>query len=669
MRDIHRRIALLAVVTSLAALTASAGTISLTWNPVSDSDLAGYRVYWGTSQGAYTNSQNVGNVTSATINGLTDCTTWYLAVKAYDTTGNLSVNYSNAISGWPRPTVTLSAPSAAEQGRTLSLNLTGTNFMSGATVQTGNAGITVNSVTVNSCTQITANVTVGGSAAAGATNLDVTNPDQVFGSGSGLFTVQAATIPTVSSTSPANGATGVSVSVHPTVTFSEAMLASSVTSSTVRILDGQGAAVAQAAGSPSLSGDGLTATVVPAANLTMGATYKIQVVGGASGVLDLANHSMTSTYNQATGFSTTPDTAPPTISSVQSGSVTSSTAQITWTTNETADSQVFYRKSGQTGYQQTDVDATQVTSHSVTLQGLDPSATYQYHVRSADAAGNASTSSPDQTFTTSASTYSYLRSEAEAGILVAPVRIQSGSGGFGGSWIDTPSGTATGTASSPSGTATLGINIPTAGTWYLWLRIYGPSTSSDTWFESVDGAARQTVTASTTGAWTWVAGRSYTLTQGLHTVELGGRDAQARADQVLLTNDVAFRPTAQPVDDQTPPAAPSGFAATPSNLQNTLTWTDPSDADFASTVLRYRIDGRYPTSPVDGFAVTQEPAAPGTADSYVHAGLTNGTVYSYSAFAVDANGNVSVAAHAQGTPTDNVPPAAVTNLRRSDTRP
>jgi hypothetical protein len=139
-------------------------------------------------------------------------------------------------------------------------------------------------------------------------------------------------------------------------------------------------------------------------------------------------------------------------------------------------------------------------------------------------------------------------------------------------------------------------------------------------------------------------------------------------DQVLLTNDATFQPTAQPVDDQTPPAAPSGFAATPSNLQNTLSWTDPSDADFVKTVVRYRTDGTYPTSPVDGFAVTEKSASPGAADSYVQTGLANGTTYGYSAFAVDASGNVSTAAHAQGTPVDNVPPGVVSNTRRTDTK-
>ncbi len=655
-------------IACLAAFPAGAGTVSLTWDPVSDTDLAGYRVYYGTSPGSYPQSLDVGNVIQATVPSLTDCTTWYFAVKAYDAAGNLSASYSNEVSGWPRPAVTASSPAAAEQGRTLDLVVTGTNFMTGASVQFGNAGIVVNSVTVTSCTQLTANVTVGASAATGATNVDVTNADHVYGSGAGLFTVQAAAPPTVRSTSPADGATGVSATVHPTVAFSEAMLPSSITASTVKLLNDTGAAVAQAAGSPSLSADGITATITPASSLVMGKTYKIQVVGGASGVKDLANNAMATTYTHATGFSTTPDTTAPVISAVQSGNVGRSTADITWTTDELSDSQVFYRETGQTAYQQTDVNSSLVTTHSVSLTGLEPATTYEYHVRSADGAGNATTSTPDKTFTTGSSTYAYLRFEAETGTLVSPVRTTTGSASFGGAWIDTPAGTSTGTPASPAGTATFGVNVPTAGTWYLWVRLYGADASSDSWFESVDSAARQAIVASRTGAWTWVAGRSYTLTQGLHAVELGGMEAKARADRVLLTNDPSFVPSEQPVDDQTAPSTPTNSAGAPSDKQITLTWTNPSNADFRKTVIRYRNDGRYPVSTADGFAVTEKSGTAGANDSYVHTGLVNGTTYAYSIFSVDASGNASTPSHVQATPIDNVAPATVRNARRTDVR-
>lgn len=662
---LRKLVAALAIIIGAAAPVA-AGTVSVAWDPVTDTDLAGYRVYYGSAPGSYSQSTDVGNVTSTTLT-LADCQTWYVAVKAYDTAGNESSSYSNEVSGWARPVVTTVTPNAAEQGRTLNLTITGSNFQSGATLAFSNTGVVVNSVTINSCTQLTANVSVSGTATPGATNAEVTNPDLVFGTGVGVFTVQAAAAPQVASTNPLDGQPNIPVTVHPTVTFSEAMLASSITTSTVRLLDAvTGTPVTQAAGSPSLSTDGLTATITPAANLTAGKTYKIQVIGGATGVMDLANHPMASNFLQGTGFSTQTDTTAPTISSVASSNVGSTTATITWTTNESADSQVFYRRTGDAAYQSTDIDPTMVTSHSSNLKGLAPSTSYEYYVRSADAAGNATTSSPTKNFTTTANSFAYLRFEAEGGILVAPVRTQSGTGSFAGGWVDTPAGTPVGSATAPSGTATFGVNVPSAGTWYLWVRMYGPDANSDSWFESVNGASRQAIVASQPGVWQWVQGRSYSLSAGLANVELGGREAQARADRVLLTNDGTFVPTEQPVGDQTPTAPLSSFTGTPANLQVTLNWTNPTTTDFQRTVIRYRTDGRYPTSPVDGGAVADRAAAPGSTDSFVHGGLTNGTTYYYAAFALDAAGNPSTASKVSATPADTTAPGNVRNTRRTD---
>jgi hypothetical protein len=668
MHNVTRSLALIAVILLAAAgSVVSAGTASLAWDPVPDTDLAGYRIYYGTSPTSYTQSVDVGNVTQATISGLTDCTLYYFGVKAYDTAANESTTYSNQVQGWSRPVVTSATPSAAEQGRTLTVTIAGTNFPTGATALFSNAGITVNSTTVNACGQLTLNVTVGTAAATGVSNLDVTDLDGVFGTGTALFTVQPTVAPTVASTTPPDGATGVSVAVNPTVTFSEAMLAASITATNVRLLDAGGVAVPQAAGSPTLAGSGLLATITPTANLLQGVTYKIQVVGGASGVKDLANHAMASTMTQASGFGTVADTTPPTISVVASTSVASTTATITWTTNEASDSQVFFRKQGDAAYQQTAIDATLVTSHSTGLTGLSDSTTYEYYVRSADSAGNAATSSPTKTFVTTANAFTYLRFEADAGTLVAPVRSVTGAtGAFGSTYIDTPAGTPTGSATAPAGTSTLGVNIPTSGSWRLWVRLFGPDASSDTWYESINGAARQQIVTPVTGQWQWVSGRTYTLTAGLASLELGGRDAQARVDRVLLTDDLTFVPSEQAVGDQTAPNSDSGFTGAGAATQITLNWTNSSSADFSQTIIRYRTDGKFPVSPVDGFAVVTKAGAPGSADSFVHSGLTTGTTYSYSAFAIDAVGNVSAPVKIAVAAQDVTAPAAVQNLRRSD---
>jgi hypothetical protein len=643
------------MVLAAAARPALAGTVSLAWDPVTDSDLAGYRVYYGTAPGTYTQSVDVGNVTATTINGLTDCTTYYFGVKAYDTANNVSTNYSNEITGWSRPLVQTATPASAEQGRTLSVVITGTNFQAGAVADFTKAGINVNSTTVNACGQVTANITITGAATPGLSSIEVT--------------VLAAAAPTVSSTTPTNGATGISVAVHPTVLFSEAMIPTSVTTATVRLLDDTSTPVAQAAGSPSLSSDGLTVTITPAANLLQGKSYRIQVIGGASGVMDLGLHPLATTFLQSTGFSTTADTTAPTITAVASSSIAATSATVTWTTNEAADSQVFYREQGDTAYQQTVLDATKVTAHSVALQGLSPSTTYEYYVRSADAASNAATSTPVNTFGTASTSFSYLRMEAEGGTIVAPMRnVSSASGAFGSSYVDTPAGTATGSATTPAGRTTFGVNIPTAGTWYLWVRMYAPDATSDSVFESVNSATRQALIASATGQWVWMEGRSYTLATGLASIEISGREAQARVDRVLVTNDLGFVPTEQPVGDQTAPAADSSFTAGGATAQATLNWTNSTSGDYVQTIIRYRTDGNYPTSPVDGTAVVTKNGSPGAADSYVHTGLLNGTTYYYSAFSVDSSGNVGPAARTSALVTDTTPPPSVNSLRRSDKR-
>jgi hypothetical protein len=653
---------------AIAALPAVAGTVSLAWDPVNDPGLQGYRVYYGTSPGNYTQNVDVGNTTTHTVSGLSDCTTWYFGIKAYDTAGNESANYSNEVSGWPRPVVSTASPSSAEQGRRLDVTLSGANFNAGATVDFNDPTIIVNSVNVTGCNSLVADITVGSSSPIGGKNVDVINLDNTFGTGAGVFSVDAAVAPSVASTNPADGATGVSVSVQPDVTFSEEMDPASITASTVRLLDAGSQPVTQAAGSPTLSGDGLTATITPASNLATGQTYRIQVVGGASGVKDLAGNAMASDWTQATGFETAQDTTAPVISNVASGNVGSTTADVTWDTDEPADSLVYYRKQGETTYQQSPLDTQLVTAHSVTLQGLAPSTTYEYHVESSDSAGNTATSSPDQTFVTASSPFTYIRIEAEAGSLTSPVRTATGSGAFQGAYIDTPSGTSQGSATNPAGTADYGFNVPTAGTWYVWVRMYGVNGSSNEWFESVDGGTRQAIQTSTSGVWQWVAGRSYVLAVGLHDFELGGKDSRARADRILITDDPGFVPTEAPSNDNTAPGPVTGFAAASGDRQNDLSWTNPTDPDYVRTVVRYRTDGRYPTSPDDGFAVADRTAAPGSSDAFSHTNLTNGVTYSYSAFAIDAAGNVSAASQTDGTPVDNVPPGDVTNARRTDTR-
>jgi phosphodiesterase/alkaline phosphatase D-like protein len=92
------------------------------------------------------------------------------------------------------------------------------------------------------------------------------------------------------------------------------------------------------------------------------------------------------------------DSTPPVISNVLVSNLTTSTATITWTTNEASNTQVEYGTTNAYGSQST-LNSSPVTSHTVTLTGLDHSTTYHFRVLSADAASNLATGS-DLTFTT-----------------------------------------------------------------------------------------------------------------------------------------------------------------------------------------------------------------------------------------------------------------------------
>jgi hypothetical protein len=64
--------------------TVNAAEVTLAWDPNSESNLAGYRIHYGTSSGFYTQQIDVGNVTRYKISNLTDGKRYYFAATAYD---------------------------------------------------------------------------------------------------------------------------------------------------------------------------------------------------------------------------------------------------------------------------------------------------------------------------------------------------------------------------------------------------------------------------------------------------------------------------------------------------------------------------------------------------------------------------------------------------------
>ena len=75
---------------------AAAASVTLSWNRNQEPDIAGYRVYWGTSSRGYTDSVTINDTANQpvqktyTVDGLAEGKTYYFAVKAVDLAGQVS---------------------------------------------------------------------------------------------------------------------------------------------------------------------------------------------------------------------------------------------------------------------------------------------------------------------------------------------------------------------------------------------------------------------------------------------------------------------------------------------------------------------------------------------------------------------------------------------------
>lgn len=112
----------------------STASINLAWNANPEPDIAGYKVYYGTASHLYSEVQDVGNVTEASVSNLMMGTTYYFVLTAYDSNTFESTNSdeisqmagaSESPTPTPDPTETPSPTPTATVGATATPPATG----------------------------------------------------------------------------------------------------------------------------------------------------------------------------------------------------------------------------------------------------------------------------------------------------------------------------------------------------------------------------------------------------------------------------------------------------------------------------------------------------------------------------------------------------------------
>ena len=334
--------------------------------------------------------------------------------------------------------------------------------------------------------------------------------------------------------------------------------------------------------------------------------------------------------------------AAPVISNVAAGSLTDTSATITWDTDINGDSRVNYGLT--TTYGTTVTNGSQVLSHSITLTGLSSSTTYHYRVRSMNTAGQLATSG-DFTFTTLApgQVSDIVMDNTDATVVGTWSTGTGSTDKFGTDYRYKSGGT---------GAAYLQYTptISMAGDYrvYCWYPQGANRTVGAPYVVAYNGG---TATVSVNqqsggGAWNLLGTFNFALgTAG--NVKI--KDNFADSTQVIMADAIKF----SFAQTMTPPTAPSGLTATAiSSSQINLAWTDNSTNEDNFIVARSTVSGG-PYSDIATLAANTT--------SYNNTGLASGTTYYYVVRAVNTGGSSANSAQASAT-TSQTAPAAPSGL-------
>src|SRR5437870_1681530 len=353
----------------LAPALSSAAQVTLAWDPNTEPDLAGYKVYYSTTSVSYQYSVYVGNLTSYTLSGLLYGRIYYFAATAYNLNLNesgFSNEVSKAIADVTPPTVSMTAPAAgATVSGTMTVSASATDNVGIVGVQLKLDGVNLGAEDTTNAYSISWNSTL---AANGTHTLTAVARDAA-----GNTATSAAVSVTVDNTPPI---------ISSVSAFNISSSQATITWATNQASDSQveyGLTTAYGSSTP-LNSSLLTAHAVTLTGLLASNTYHYRVQSR-----DAAGTLATSADFTLTTLIAVPDITPPSVPTNLSASAMSSLQMnLSWTAstdNVGVAGYTIYRGGSQ-------IATTSLTSYSDT--GLSPSTAYAYTVAAYDAAANVS---------------------------------------------------------------------------------------------------------------------------------------------------------------------------------------------------------------------------------------------------------------------------------------
>jgi hypothetical protein len=537
---------------SMFLLSNTAFSATLLWDPNSETNLAGYKVYSGTSSRDYSSVVNVGKTTQYPLTNVVQGATYFFALTAY-TTGGLESDLSTEVSYIPptantRPTISSFSPRSINEDAS-----TGPITFTVWDAETPGS-LTLSATSSNPVLVPSGNMVLGGS----GTNRTLTVMPAANQSGTATITVSVSDGQLSASNSFV--LTVNAVNDAPTIAnIADRTIDQNTATGPVGFTIGD---VETAASSLVLTGNSSNPTLVPNQNIVFGGSGSSRTVN----VTPVANQSGTATINVTVsdGAWTASDSwvltvrtnattnTPPVLSTVRNTTIFSSGTSLplrfSVSDAQTPSDALVLRASSS--------NPALIAGSNVVFEGSGSNRTLT--VSAANGIGNASiTLAVDDgdggrasntfgvTVAARPAQLAYLPLEAEQGTIVAPMRPYTNS-----------SVIYVATTTAEQGTLSFDFSVGEAGSYLVWARHLSPNNGQDSFYVSMDGVEvlYSTATGTWSSNWQWtrvnaaVNGATqdpliFNLSTGVHRLVFRGRESNCGLDRIIVCNDLEFVPT------------------------------------------------------------------------------------------------------------------------------